>query len=86
MREKYAALGKIADEARRVADSRIALTKDALELTDAAARLDPPVIDLEALARIPMPRPEDLRHFADAFEAGSRGAREAARAREAVDR
>ena len=86
LREKYAALGKIADEARRVADSRIALTKDALELTDAAARLDPPVIDLEALARIPMPRPEDLRHFADAFEAGSRGAREAARAREAVEK
>ncbi len=85
LREKYAALGKIADEARRVADSRIALTKDALELADAAARLDPPVVDLEALARIPLPRPEDLRHFADAFEAGSRGADEAARAKEAVE-
>ena len=53
LREKYAALGKIADEARRVADGRVALTKDALELGDAAARLDPPVVDLEALARIP---------------------------------
>ena len=86
MREKYAALGKIADEARRVADGRVALTKDALELGDAAARLDPPVVDLEALARIPLPRAEDLLHFADAFEAASRGAREAARAREAVEK
>src|SRR4029077_9247761 len=34
LREKYAALGKIAESARRVADSRIALTKDTLELTD----------------------------------------------------
>jgi uncharacterized protein YhaN len=86
LREKYLALGRIADEARRVADSRIALTKDALELGEAAARLDPPVPDLEALARIPLPRPEDLRHYADAFEAGSRQAREAARAREAVEK
>ena len=86
LREKYAALGKIADEARRVADSRIALTKDALELADAAARLDPPVVDLEALARTPLPRGEDLHHFADAFEAGSRRAREAATTREAVEK
>ncbi len=86
LREKYAALGKIADEARRVTDERVALTKDALELGDAAARLDPPVVDLEALARIPMPRAEDLFHFADAFEAASRGAREAERAREAFEK
>ena len=86
LREKYAALGKIADEARRVADGRVALTKDALELGDAAARLDPPVVDLEALARIPLPRAEDLLHFADAFEAASRGAREAERARAALEK
>jgi uncharacterized protein YhaN len=86
LREKYAALGKIAEEARRAADSRVALTKDALELGDAAARLDPPVVDPEALARLPLPRPEDLRHFAEAFESGSRGAREAARAREGAEK
>jgi uncharacterized protein YhaN len=86
LREKYAALGKVAEEARRAADSRVALTKDALELGDAAARLDPPVVDLEALARMPLPRPEDFRHFAEAFESGSRGAREAARAREAAEK
>ena len=85
LREKYAALGKIADEARRVADGRVALTKDALELGDAAARLDPPVVDLEALARIPLPRAEDLLHFAEAFEAALRGAREAERARAALE-
>ena len=85
LREQYAALGKIADEARRVADGRVALTKDALELGDAAARLDPPVVDLEALARISTPRAEDLLHFADAFEAASRGAREAERARAALE-
>jgi uncharacterized protein YhaN len=86
LREKYAALGKISELARRVADSRIALTKEALELADAAARLDPPVADIEALARLPMPRPEDLVQFPDAFEAASRGSREAARAREAVEK
>jgi uncharacterized protein YhaN len=85
LREKYAALGKIAEQARSLADARIALTKDALELTDAVARLDPPV-DLETLARRPMPHPEDLVHFVQAFESTSRAAREAARAREAVER
>ena len=86
LREKYAALGKIAELARRVADNRIALTKDAPELADAAARLDPPVADLEALARLPMPRSEDLAQFADAFEAASRAVRETASAREAVEK
>src|SRR6202042_2318913 len=86
LREKYTALGKIAELARSVADNRIALTKDMAELADAAARLDPPVVDLEALARLPMPRPEDLAHFADAFEAASRGSRESARAREGVEK
>jgi uncharacterized protein YhaN len=86
LREKYAALGKIAELARKVADNRIALTKDALELADTAARLDPPVGDLEALTRLPMPRPEDLVQFADAFEAASLAAHEAARAREAVEK
>jgi uncharacterized protein YhaN len=86
LREKYAALGKIAELARRVADNRIALTKDASELGDAAARLDPPVADLEALARLPMPRSEDLAQFADAFEAASRAVRETASAREAVEK
>src|ERR1700722_12264787 len=86
LREKYTALGKIAELARRVADNRIALTKDALELADAAARLDPPVVDLEALARLPMPRPEDLAQFTDAFEAASRAVRESARAREGVEK
>ena len=86
LREKYAALGRLAEQARRVADGRVALTNESLELADAAARLDPPVADLEALARIPLPRPEDLLHFVDAFEAGAREAREAARAREAVEK
>ncbi len=85
LREKYAALGKMAELARRVADNRIGLTKEALELADAAARLDPPVADLEALARLPMPRLEDLAQFADAFEAASRAVRESARAREGVE-
>jgi uncharacterized protein YhaN len=84
LREKYSALGKIAELARRVADNRTLLKKDALELADAAARLDPPVVDLEALARLPMPRPEDLAQFVDAFEAASRAVRESARAREGV--
>ena len=86
LREKYAAFGKIAELAGRVADNRISLTKDALELADAAARLDPPVVDLEALARLPMPRSEDLAQFADAFEAASRALRESARAREGVEK
>ncbi len=86
LREKYAALGKVAEEARRAGDARTALTKDALELADAAARLDPPVVDIEALARTSLPRPEDLVHFSDAFETGSRRAREAAREREAVEK
>jgi uncharacterized protein YhaN len=86
LREKYTALGKIAELARRAADNRTALTKDALELADAVLRLDPPVVDLEALARLPLPRPEDLVAFADAFEAASRAVREAARVREAVEK
>ena len=86
LREKYAALGKIAELALRVADNRIALTKDGLELADAAARLDPPVADFEALVRLPMPRSEDLAQFADAFEAASRAVRETASAREAVEK
>ena len=86
LREKYAALGKIAELARRVADNRIALTKDMAELADAAVRLDPAVADLEAIARLPMPRPDDLAQFAEAFEAASRAVRETARAREAVEK
>ncbi len=86
LREKYFALGRIADEARRVADSGIALTKEAIELADAAARLVPPVADLEALARIPLPRPDDLARFIEAFEAATLGARDAARAREAMEK
>jgi uncharacterized protein YhaN len=86
LREEYAALGKIAELARRVADNRIALTKDTLELAEVAARLDPPVVDLESLARFPMPRPEDLVKFTDAFEAISRAARDVARAREAAEK
>ena len=86
LREKYAALGKIAELARRVADNRIALTNETVELADAAARLDPPVADLEALARLPMPRSEDLAQLADAFEAASREAREAVKAKEAVEK
>ena len=86
LREKYTALGKIAELARRVADNWIALTQETAELADAAARLDPPVADLEALARLPMPRSEDLVQLADALEAASRGAREAAKAKEAVEK
>ncbi|HEY5206727.1 MAG TPA: AAA family ATPase [Roseiarcus sp.] len=86
LRERYAALGKISELARRVADNRIALTKETLELADAAARLDPPVADLEALAGLPRPRSEDLVHFLEAFEANSRVSREAAGAREAVEK
>ena len=86
LREKYAALGKISELARRVADNRIALTKEALELAEAAARLDPPVADLEALARLPIPRYDDLVQFADAFETASGAVRETARAREAVEK
>ena len=86
LREKYVALGKNAELARRVADNRIALTSETVELADAAAKLDPPVADLEALARLPMPRSEDLVQLADAFEAASRGAREALRAKEAVEK
>ena len=86
LREKYAALGKISELARRVADNRIAQTKEMFELAGAAARLDPPVADLEALAGLPIPRPEDLAQFADALEAASLAVREAARAREAVEK
>src|ERR1700677_4480811 len=86
LREKYAALGKISELARRVADDRVAQTKEGLELSEAAARLDPPVVDLEALAGLPMPRSEDLVHFLEAFEANSRVSREAAAAREAVEK
>jgi uncharacterized protein YhaN len=86
LREKYAALGKIAELARRVADNRSAHTKETLELAEAAARLDPPVVDLEALARLPIPRPEDLVQLTDAFEAASLAARDAARAREAAEK
>ena len=86
LREKYVALGKIAELARRVADGRIALTEDTLELTDSAARLDPPVADLESLARQPIPRHEDLVQFANAFEAAARAVREAAMVREAVEK
>jgi uncharacterized protein YhaN len=86
LREKYVALGRIADEARRVADGRISLSKDAFELADAAARLDPPVVNLEALARVPLPRPEELLRFAGAFETASRGAREAEQARKATEK
>jgi uncharacterized protein YhaN len=86
MREKYAALGKIAEQARKIAEDRIALMTEARELADAVARLDPPVVDVEALARTPMPRQEDLERFADALEAGSGAVRDAARAREAVER
>ncbi len=86
LREKYAALGKVAELAGRVAESRIALTKDTLDLTDSAARLDPPVADLEALARQPIPRGEDLAQFADLMEAASRAVRDAAMARQGVEK
>ena len=86
LREKYGALGKVAELGRRVADGRIALRNDMRELTDGAARLDPPVADLEALARRPIPRHEDLAQFADRMEAASRAAREATNAREAAER
>jgi uncharacterized protein YhaN len=86
LREKYAALGKIAELARQFADHRLALTNEIIELADAAARLDPPVADLEALARLPIPRSEDIVQFADAFEAASREAHEAAKAKRAVEK
>ena len=57
LREKYAALGKVAEAARRAAESRVALTKEERELAEAAARLDPPIEDLEAFARRPIPSP-----------------------------
>ena len=86
LREKYAALGKIAESARRVAESRIALTKDTHELMDGAARLDPSVLDFESLARQPIPRHEDLIQFVGLMETASRAARDATNTRDAAER
>ena len=86
LREKYAALGKVAEAARRAAESRVALTKEERELADSAARLDPPVEELEAIARRPIPSNEDLGQFAARIESAVRAAREAVGARETAER
>ena len=86
LREKYSAFGKVAEAARRAAESRIALTQEERELAEAAARLDPPVDDLEALARRPIPRRDDLSQFAERMEGDMRSAREAGGARETAER
>ena len=86
LREKYAALGKIAERARRLADARIEYVRDREGLADAALRLDPPVADLDSVARMPLPSAGDVAWFQAAFDETREAAREARKTREAIER
>jgi hypothetical protein len=85
LREKYAALGKIAERARRLAEARVEQSMAREDLAEAALQLDPPAADLDAFARAPMPRASDLARFQAAFDGAREEAREAARTRESVE-
>ncbi len=84
-RETFAALGKIAERARKADKEREDLAEEARRLGEKLARLDPPVADLDALASQPLPRDEDISRFEKAFDAALEGARIAAGRREAVE-
>ncbi len=79
LREKFAALGKVGEQARRLAAERIDVSTEARELAEAVARLRPPVVDFDALASAPLPGGDDLDRFADAFEKTAREERDAAK-------
>jgi uncharacterized protein YhaN len=86
LREKYAALGKIAERARRLAEARVEQSRAREDLAEAALQLDPPAADLDAFARAPMPRASDLAQFQAAFDEAREEAREAARTRESIEK
>ncbi len=86
LRERYAALGRVAERARKAAEDRIALMSGERELDEAVARLDPPVAGLEALARRPLPRDEDVSRFDKAFEQAREEARGAVQKRKRVEK
>jgi uncharacterized protein YhaN len=86
LREKYAALGRVAERARRLAEARAEHSKAREDLADAALRLDPPAADLDALARAPLPRGSDVARLQAAFDEARDGAREAAKTLEAIEK
>ncbi|MBV9288931.1 MAG: AAA family ATPase, partial [Hyphomicrobiales bacterium] len=86
LRERYLALGRVAERARKAAEDRLQLLSDERELGEASARLDPPVAALAALACRPLPSAEDVSRLERAFEEAREQARAAAQKRKGVEK
>ncbi len=86
LREQFSALGKVGEQARRLKQLRVGLAVEWQELGEAAARLDPPVGDLELLAKAPTPGAGDIAQFAKAFEQAERDARDARQGQRSVEK
>ncbi len=86
LREKFAALGKVGELGRRLAAERVDLSTESRELAEAAARLRPPAVDFDALAKTPLPRADDLDRFSKAFEKAAGEERDAAKGCEDLKR
>ncbi len=86
LHEKFTALGKVGEQARRLSEERVRLAIDMREFGEAVARIDPPVADLDALARARLPRGDDLAGFVEAFKKADDDLRDAAKARDLVEK
>ena len=86
LRERYVALGRVAERARKAAEDRLQLLSDERVLDEASARLDPPVAALAPLVRRPLPSEEDVSRFDRAFEEAREQARAAVQKRKGVEK
>jgi chromosome segregation protein len=75
LREKLAALTPVLSNLQRLADAESTIRTETRSLREAAARLNPPVIDLDALAGTTLPSIETISRFRRNMEAldGERG-------------
>ncbi len=68
LREKFAALGDIAGRVQEREREAAPLAADARTLREDAARLSPPIADLDAMARAALPAPETVARFRREFD------------------
>ncbi len=86
LRRRLDALAERIADADRLAPRSAALDRQARELAEFAARLDPPVPDPEALARAPLPAAAEVAAFAKADQARAQAGEIAARELQKAER
>jgi len=79
LRRRLDALAERVADAKRLREEQRALDRQARELSEFAARLDPAVADLDALARAPLPAGAEVAAFAQAEQARAQARELAAR-------